>query len=286
MQAPTANRNHAIEPAGGIPSPAMLRRVALASCIGSTVEWYEFLHLCHGLCPGVQQAVLSRGSARWSVPLSRSARTATGFIARPIGGLVFGIIGDRKGTEVRARRDPADGRCRDISGRAPAHLRDDRLGRRGRARRRAADPRLRDWRRAGQRDPHHLRACAAAGARFLRLARAVGRAGWIRAAARHLRGAHPVAGGCLPELGLANTVSAQRGSRRDRHVYPPATIGIAAVQAAARPPRDEPAWPDAEGSYALRPTRHRRQAARNRRCSPPTLSSSRPTPSAKAFRAR
>jgi MHS family shikimate/dehydroshikimate transporter-like MFS transporter len=96
MQAPTANRNHAIEPAGGIPSPAMLRRVALASCIGSTVEWYDFFIYATASAlvfnklffPGLSPLVGS---------LVALGTYATGFVARPIGGLVFGIIGDRKG---------------------------------------------------------------------------------------------------------------------------------------------------------------------------------------------
>jgi hypothetical protein len=40
-------------------SRAMLRRVAVASCVGTTVEWYKFFILRDRLGAGFQQAVPS-----------------------------------------------------------------------------------------------------------------------------------------------------------------------------------------------------------------------------------
>lgn len=51
-----------------VSSPAMLRRVAMASCGGTRVEWCDFF--VHA--------------------------TAAGFTTRSLGGLVFGDVGDKK----------------------------------------------------------------------------------------------------------------------------------------------------------------------------------------------
>ncbi|WP_233553392.1 MFS transporter [Teichococcus wenyumeiae] len=77
-------------------SPAMLRKVALASCIGSTVEWYDFF-----IYATASALVFNKLFFPELSPLVGSlvalGTYAAGFLARPIGGLVFGIIGDRKG---------------------------------------------------------------------------------------------------------------------------------------------------------------------------------------------
>ncbi|MDR3438290.1 MFS transporter [Telmatospirillum sp.] len=83
----------------GVPnasSPAMIRRVALASCIGSTVEWYDFF-----IYATAAALVFNKLFFPQFDPLVGSlvalGTYAAGFIARPIGGLVFGYIGDRFG---------------------------------------------------------------------------------------------------------------------------------------------------------------------------------------------
>jgi MFS transporter, MHS family, shikimate and dehydroshikimate transport protein len=77
-------------------SPAMLRKVALASCIGSTVEWYDFF-----IYATASALVFNKLFFPDLSPLVGSlvalGTYAAGFLARPVGGLVFGIIGDRKG---------------------------------------------------------------------------------------------------------------------------------------------------------------------------------------------
>lgn len=77
-------------------TPVMLHKVAFASSIGSMVEWYDFFIYATAAAlvfnklffPGLSPLVGS---------LVALGTYATGFLARPIGGLVFGIIGDRKG---------------------------------------------------------------------------------------------------------------------------------------------------------------------------------------------
>lgn len=80
-------------------SPAMLRRVAIASCIGTTVEWYDFF-----IYATASALVFNKLFFPSFDPLIGSlvalGTYAAGFLARPIGGLVFGIIGDRKGRKV------------------------------------------------------------------------------------------------------------------------------------------------------------------------------------------
>jgi MFS transporter, MHS family, shikimate and dehydroshikimate transport protein len=80
-------------------TPAMLRKVAMASCIGTTVEWYDFFIYATAAAlvfnklffPNLDPLIGS---------LAALGTYAAGFVARPIGGLVFGIIGDRKGRKV------------------------------------------------------------------------------------------------------------------------------------------------------------------------------------------
>lgn len=74
----------------------MIRRVAIASCIGSTVEWYDFF-----IYATAAALVFNKLFFPQFDPLVGSlvalGTYAAGFIARPIGGLVFGYIGDRLG---------------------------------------------------------------------------------------------------------------------------------------------------------------------------------------------
>jgi hypothetical protein len=83
----------------------MLRRVAVTSCIGTTVEWYDFF-----IYATVSALVFNNLFFPSFDPLIGSlvalGTYAAGFIARPIGGLVFGVIGGRKGAQGR-RRVPA-----------------------------------------------------------------------------------------------------------------------------------------------------------------------------------
>ena len=80
-------------------TPAMLRRVAIASCIGTTVEWYDFF-----IYATASALVFNKLFFPSFDPLIGSlvalGTYAAGFVARPIGGLVFGIIGDRSGRKV------------------------------------------------------------------------------------------------------------------------------------------------------------------------------------------
>lgn len=73
-----------------------LRRVVMASLVGTTIEWYDFF-----LYGSAAALVFNRLFFPSSDPLTGTmlafATYALGFVARPIGGIVFGHYGDRIG---------------------------------------------------------------------------------------------------------------------------------------------------------------------------------------------
>lgn len=73
-----------------------VRRVVTAALIGATIEWYDFF--LYGVVAGI---VLNKLYFPVSDPLVSTllayATFAVGFVARPLGGIVFGHFGDRVG---------------------------------------------------------------------------------------------------------------------------------------------------------------------------------------------
>ena len=73
-----------------------LRRVVMASLIGTTIEWYDFF--LYGTAAAL---VFNRLFFPSYDPLTGTllafATYAVGFVARPVGGIVFGYFGDRIG---------------------------------------------------------------------------------------------------------------------------------------------------------------------------------------------
>lgn len=79
--------------AGGPPTP---RKVAVASAVGATIEWYDFF--LYGTAAGlVFDKLYFNGLDGPAAQFAAFATFAVGFLARPIGGLVFGHFGDRIG---------------------------------------------------------------------------------------------------------------------------------------------------------------------------------------------
>jgi MFS family permease len=76
--------------------PDQLRRVALASAVGTTIEWYDYFIYSTA-------AALVFGSQFFSTLEPASATLASfatlgvGFLARPVGGIIWGHFGDRVG---------------------------------------------------------------------------------------------------------------------------------------------------------------------------------------------
>jgi metabolite-proton symporter len=77
-------------------SPRTLRKVLFASLIGTTIEWYDFF--LYGTAAAL---VFNREFFPQTDPLTGAmlafSTYALGFLARPLGGLVFGHYGDRIG---------------------------------------------------------------------------------------------------------------------------------------------------------------------------------------------
>ncbi|UJW30511.1 MHS family MFS transporter [Saccharothrix sp. AJ9571] len=80
-------------------SPAQLRRVVGASLVGTTIEWYDFFIYASaaGLVFGKQFFPALDGTAAL---LASFATLGVSFVARPIGGIVAGHLGDRYGRKV------------------------------------------------------------------------------------------------------------------------------------------------------------------------------------------
>ncbi|SEC84541.1 metabolite-proton symporter [Rhizobiales bacterium GAS191] len=73
-----------------------LRRVVVASMIGATIEWYDFF--LYGVVAGIVFNKLFFPAADPLVStLLAYATFAVGFLARPLGGVIFGHFGDRLG---------------------------------------------------------------------------------------------------------------------------------------------------------------------------------------------
>lgn len=72
------------------------RRMALAAIVGTAVEWYDF-YLYAAMASIVFATVFFPAVDPQLAALQSLATFAVGFVARPIGGVVFGALGDRIG---------------------------------------------------------------------------------------------------------------------------------------------------------------------------------------------
>jgi MFS family permease len=79
--------------------PRSTRKVVVASLIGTSLEWYDFF-----LYGSAAALVFNKLFFPEADPLTGTllafATSATGFIARPIGGIIFGHFGDKVGRKT------------------------------------------------------------------------------------------------------------------------------------------------------------------------------------------
>ncbi|MFC5155264.1 MFS transporter [Streptomyces amakusaensis] len=80
-------------------SPRSVRRVLIASTIGTAIEWYDF-YLYATASALVFGPLFFPGSSTAGGVLASFATYAAGFVARPLGGLLFGHFGDRVGRKA------------------------------------------------------------------------------------------------------------------------------------------------------------------------------------------
>jgi MFS transporter, MHS family, shikimate and dehydroshikimate transport protein len=76
--------------------PPSARKVALAACVGATIEWYDFF--LYGTAAGlVFNKLFFSDLSGPAAQFASFATFAVGFLARPVGGLLFGHFGDKIG---------------------------------------------------------------------------------------------------------------------------------------------------------------------------------------------
>ncbi|ABK70879.1 MFS transporter [Mycolicibacterium smegmatis] len=79
------------------PVPTGLRRVVVASMAGTVVEWYEFFLYGTAATLVFNKVFFAQGGDALDAILAAFVTYAVGFIARPLGGIVFGHYGDKFG---------------------------------------------------------------------------------------------------------------------------------------------------------------------------------------------
>jgi metabolite-proton symporter len=80
---------------GGIPTG--LKRVVVASMAGTVVEWYEFFLYATAATLVFNKVFFAEGTSEAQGLIAALLTYAVGFVARPLGGVVFGHFGDKYG---------------------------------------------------------------------------------------------------------------------------------------------------------------------------------------------
>lgn len=76
--------------------PKEIRRVVVSSFLGTTIEYYDFL--LYATAAGlVFSQIFFANLPSWTAALVSFATLAVGYVARPLGGIIFGHIGDIHG---------------------------------------------------------------------------------------------------------------------------------------------------------------------------------------------
>jgi len=89
----------ALGPMSEVEHQSALRRAVIASTVGTTIEWYDFL--IYSTVTGlVFSKVYFPGSDPWVGTLQAFGVYFVGFVARPIGAAIFGHYGDRIGRKA------------------------------------------------------------------------------------------------------------------------------------------------------------------------------------------
>ncbi|MFJ6216673.1 MFS transporter [Streptomyces sp. NPDC092296] len=83
--------------AGPSPSAANPRRAALAALVGTSIEWYDFYAFATAAAIVFNDVFFPADMPPLLRTLSSFGTFAVGFLLRPLGGIVFGHIGDRIG---------------------------------------------------------------------------------------------------------------------------------------------------------------------------------------------
>src|SRR5690242_13960767 len=87
---------HGVAPGSAEAKSASYRRLVIASAAGTTIEWYDFWSYAI-IGPLVFDSMFFPKADRLVASIAVFATFAIGFLARPIGGLLFGHLSDRVG---------------------------------------------------------------------------------------------------------------------------------------------------------------------------------------------
>ena len=79
------------------PSPSTVRKVALAACTATSIEWYDFFIYLTAAALVFPTLFFPADISPTAGVLASFATAAGGFVARPVGGALFGHFGDRFG---------------------------------------------------------------------------------------------------------------------------------------------------------------------------------------------
>ena len=200
-----------------------LKKIVAASMAGTVVEWYEFFLYATAATLVFSKVFFPATGNRDSTRIIAAFLTyAVGFVARPLGGIVFGHFGDKFGRKnCCSSAIILVGVATFLMGCLPT-LRASRLLGAGAAGRPALHPGLRRRRRMGRRRPARRRAQPE------QVPRLLGQLAAGRRARRQHAG-HRSCCWCCPrrcrdaaflQLGLAGRVLAVRGDRAGRLLHP------------------------------------------------------------------
>jgi len=79
------------------PSPATIRKVLMAACAGSAIEWYDFFIYLTAAALVFPTLFFPTDISATAAVLASLSTAAVGFVARPVGGAIFGHYGDKLG---------------------------------------------------------------------------------------------------------------------------------------------------------------------------------------------
>lgn len=82
------------------PSPRQMKRIVAASLTGNALEWYDFFLYTTAAALVLNTVFFPAGVDPLLGTLAAFAGHAVGFAARPLGGLIFGHVGDRVGRKT------------------------------------------------------------------------------------------------------------------------------------------------------------------------------------------
>ncbi|AMO59337.1 major facilitator superfamily transporter [Mycolicibacterium phlei] len=88
------------DPATGGVAPTGLKRVVVASMAGTVVEWYEFFLYATAATLVFNKVFFAEGTSEAAGLIAALLTYAVGFVARPLGGVVFGHFGDKYGRKM------------------------------------------------------------------------------------------------------------------------------------------------------------------------------------------